>query len=580
MEYLDRGLVAIKSNDGIFLSWRLLGTEPDAIAFNVYRDGELLNHSPITDSTNYVDANGTLEATYCVRAVLDGKEQAVSREVKAWPKEHFSIPVQQVPGDDNFSYFINDGECGDLDGDGEYEIVIKRISPDPDEHMLFEAYKLDGTMMWRINMGPNYLYDAELNFLVYDLDSDGKAEMVTRTSEGTTDGAGATIGDENRDGIGDYRPFSWKFISKGPDFLSVFDGMTGRELDRADYIERNPVIQYGDNYGHRATKCMFAAVYLDGEKPSLFITRGIYALIKLEAWNFRNGKLEKLWRFNSNEWPGYSYQGNHNMSTGDVDNDGYDEIIYASMTIDQDGKGLYTTELGHGDALHVSDMDPGRPGLEVWQCHETQASGITFRDAKTGLIIFEYDNPKDVGRCCAGDIDPTHRGFELWGSTGSPMYTCKGEEIGPSSLPMNFMVWWDGDLLRELLDHHWLGGEVGAGTGQIFKWDYEQKKADVILNAEGAYSCNWTKGTPTLQADLFGDWREEVVWRSADNRELRIYSTTIPTGHRIYTLMHDPHYRENVAWQNNSYNQPPHTGFYLGDGMDAPPKPNIEVVKP
>ena len=577
MEMLDRGLVAIRSGTSNYIGWRLFGTDPQDISFNVYRGGTKLNTTPITNSTNYVDTAGATTDVYSIRPVINGQEQTSSRAVGVQADAYRSIPVQQVPGDTDWSYEINDGAVGDLDGDGTYELVIKRFSSDYDEYPVIEAYRLDGTFLWRINLGPNHLAMQEIDPIVYDFDGDGYAEVALRTCEGMTDGTGVVTGDTNGDGVTDYRGYGAAdgFIDAGPEFLTIFDGQTGGELARADYIPRVCLSQWGDTYGHRADKFHMVVAYLDGHRPSLVICRGIYGLTKLEGWNWRDGKLTKLWHFNSEEWPGFDSQGNHNLSVGDVDNDGKDEIVYGGMCVDHDGTGLYTTGQGHGDAIHMSDMDPERPGLEVWRCVETSVTGAAFTDAETGAVIFEYVNTSDVGRACAGDIDPRYLGYEVWGSTNCPMYTCKGVNIGASSLSINFMVWWDGDLLRETLDH---AGTEGNWYGKIGKWDYVNKVENTILTATGTLSNNWTKGNPILSGDIYGDWREEALWRASDNRSIRIYSTTDPTSYRIYTLMHDPQYRMAIAWQCCGYNQPPHPGFYLGDGMSDPPIPYIELV--
>jgi len=588
MEYLNRGLVAVKTGEAVYLSWRLLGDDTQDIAFNVYRGSTKLNSTPITDSTNFFDSRGGMFlSSYFVRPVTNGQEKMPSKTVSVWPNNYLDIPVRQVPGDTDWSYEINDGSAADLDGDGEYELIIKRYSGDYSEYPLIEAYKLDGTFLWRVNLGPNFIDMPEIHFIVYDFDSDGYAEVALRTAEGTTDFTGATIGDINGDGITDYRPYSSsQYILHGPEFISIFDGRTGQELARGDYIPRGVVTDWGDDYGHRASKFMMAAAYIDGHKPSLVICRGIYYgrdgypdRTVIAAWNWRDGQLTNVWTFDTRFGPpendAYRGQGNHNLSIGDVDGDLKDEIVYGSMTVDHDGTGLYSTGLGHGDAMHLSDFDPDRPGLEVWQCHETDASGATFRDAATGSIIFEYYHSGDVGRACAGDIDPRYRGCEVWASTGCPFYNCTGDTIGTKPSMINFMTWWDGDLCRELLDH---AGSEGQWYGVIADWDYINQVQVNLLTATETRSNNWTKGNPVLSADILGDWREEAIWRTSDNRYIRLYTTTTQTEHRIYTLMHDPHYRISIAWQNDAYNQPPHTGFYLGDGMSPPPAPYIEVV--
>lgn len=585
MENLDRGLLAVNVPEGVYISWRVTGTEWQDISYNLYGDAAKLNTTPISGATNYLDTSGTLSTTYYVTAIVNGIEQSPSKTTAVWEKPSYDIPVRDIPG----GYELNDASVGDLDGDGEYEIIIKRLSADvsldPEYTSLIEAYHLDGTFMWSIDLGPNRFNPKQINFAVYDFNRDGKAEVVLKSAEGTVDGTGVIIGDVNGDGITNYRySIAGNDISEGPEFISVYDGTAGKELARTSYILREPIEQWGEpgmnltQYAHRSSSCMITPAYLDGKNPSIVVCRGIYHRTKLSAWNFINDSLIKIWDFDSENWPiEYKGQGNHNLSVADVDNDGKDEIIYGSMTIDDDGTGLYSTGLGHGDALHVSDMDPDRKGLEIWQAHET-STGATYRDAETGEILYQYKTGSDQGRACAGDITANHRGFEMWGSTGCPLYSCQDGILGLSPSQINFMIWWDGDLLREMLDHNWLGEAVGAGTGTITKYNGTQAGTN-LLTATGTYSTNWTKGNPCLQADILGDWREEVIWRTTDNKYMRIYTTTLPTDYRIYTPMHDPQYRLAVAWQNNAYNQPPHPGYYIGDGMTSIPPPPLSDAK-
>ncbi|RZK62277.1 MAG: T9SS type A sorting domain-containing protein [Hymenobacter sp.] len=328
---------------------------------------------------------------------------------------------------------------------------------------------------------------------------------------------------------------------------------------------------WGDNYGNRIDRFLAAVAYLDGVHPSLVMTRGYYTRTVLVAWDFKNGQLSQRWTFDSNDGTAsnlaYRGQGNHNLSVGDVDGDGKDEIVYGSCAIDDNGKGLYATGRGHGDAMHLSDFDPTRPGLEIFSVHEDQtsygAAPLDFRDAGTGALIWGAPGPNqgDVGRGIAMDIDPRTLGAEAWSSRGG-LYAASGAQISTAKPgPMNFGVWWDGDLLRENLD----------GT-TISKWNWLTSTSSTLLNAAtlGGGSNNGTKATPNLSADLLGDWREEVIWRNTNNQELLIFTTTIPTQYRLPTLLQDPQYRLSVAWQNVGYNQPPHTGYYLGDGMQLP----------
>ncbi|WP_167433943.1 rhamnogalacturonan lyase [Paenibacillus silvae] len=579
MEFLDRGVVAVKTGNGIFVSWRLLGTEGSNVAFNVYRDGVKVNASPITGSTNLQDAGGTNSSKYTVRAVVGGTEQAASAAASVWGSNYLTVPLQipaggTTPDGVAYTYSANDASAGDLDGDGQYELIVKWDPSNSKDNsqsgytgeVFIDAYNLNGTRLWRISLGKNIRAGAHYTqFMVYDLDGDGKAEVAMKTADGTRDGTGTVIGDASKD----YRNSSG-YVLSGPEFLTVFNGQTGKAMSTVNYEPaRGNVSDWGDNYGNRVDRFLAAIAYLDGERPSLVMARGYYTRTVLVAYNWRNGQLSKLWTFDSNTSgnSGYAGQGNHNLSVADVDGDGRDEIVYGAMAVDDNGRGLYTTGLKHGDAMHLSDLDPDRPGLEVFQVHETPSNaGISFRDAGTGQLIWGIKTTKDIGRGMAADIDPRYKGAEVW-ADGS-LYTAKGQKLG-STLPSstNFGIWWDGDLLRELLD-----------SNRIDKWDYANGKTINLLTASGVSSNNGTKSTPSLQADLFGDWREEVVWRTNDSSALRIYTTTALTDKRIYTLMHDPVYRLGIAWQNVAYNQPPHTGFYLGEGMNPPPVPNIRYA--
>lgn len=593
MENLGRGLIAIRQGDRtVFVGWRLLGTDPDNLAFNLYRSTGgaapiKLNSTPIIRSTNFVDNGVPLSQAnaYFVRPVLQGREQAASAPfllpANTPSRPYLSVPLQTPDG-----YTPNDTAVGDLDGDGEYEIVVKQElqGRDPSQRGVtpgttkLEGYKTNGTLLWRIDLGRNIREGAHYTpFIVYDLDGDGRAEVAVRTAEGTTDGTGVRIGDTDGDGRTDYVNPDTGYILEGPEFLSIFDGRTGREVARQPYIPRGRVSGWGDSYGNRVDRFLMAVAYLDGARPSLVVCRGYYALTKLEAWNWREGNLRKVWSFSSAGSPGYGGQGNHNLSVGDVDGDGKDEIVYGSMTLDDSGKGLYTTGLGHGDALHLSDLDPARPGLEVFAIQERfDDAGANFRDARTGAVLWRKlslavgADGEGPGRGLALDVDPRYPGFECWvagaGITG--MFDCKGNRIADKSPACNMGVYWDGDPLREILN----------GT-TIEKWDYVGARSRVLLAAQelGCAANNGTKANPALSADILGDWREEVIWRTRDNKELRIFTTTIPTDRRFYTFMHDPIYRLGVAWQNVGYNQPPHAGFYVGPHMSQPPRPRIRT---
>ena len=360
--------------------------------------------------------------------------------------------------------------------------------------------------------------------------------------------------------------------------FTIFSGKTGEALATVDYIpERGNVSGWGgrggngknDSTGNRVDRFTACIAYLDGIHPSVVMGRGYYGRTVLAAWDWRNGKLTSRWVFDTKDGRNpYSGMGNHGLSVADVDGDGKDEIIFGAMVVDDNGKGFYTTGLRHGDALHVSDLDPDRPGLEVFGVHEieegTKGPGAAVFDAKTGEILWSGSEDEDVGRGVADNIDNTRIGAQMWWAGSNGLYDIKGKRIGEQPRSTNFLIYWDGDLSRELLDGNHIDKYNG---GRLF-------------TANGYLSNNGTKSTPALSADLFGDWREEVIFRSYDNKSLRIYTTTIPTEHRMYTLMHDPQYRLSIAWQNVGYNQPPHTGFYFGNGMKKAPKPNIVLVEP
>jgi rhamnogalacturonan endolyase len=599
MEYLNRGVVAVPDGKGnIFVSWRLLVTDDNNIAFNVYRSSNKekvtrLNKKPVDAFTHYSDEkiDSTKSYTYFVTPVVKGKELAASEKftVPALAKTYLSIPLRTPAG-----YSANDASVGDLDGDGEYEIIIHLTGKAHDNSQggitdppIFQAYKLNGSFLWEINLGKNIREGAHYTqFMVYDLDGDGKAEITMKTADGTIDSKGNVIGDSSKDWRNDKG-----YILSGPEYLTVFNGLTGAIINTTDYVpprhdKLNPTPEelkagWGDGYGNRMDRFLACVAYLDGLHPSVVMCRGYYTRTILAAWDLVDGKLKKRWVFDSNDEGNKKFagQGNHNLTVADVDGDGKDEIVYGQMTIDDNGKGLYSTGIGHADALHVTDLDPSRPGLEVFSIQERfDDAGANFRDAKTGEVIWKKASVKagadgeGPGRALALDVDPRYPGFECWvagaGITG--MFDNKGNKISERTPACNMGIFWDGDVLSEVLN----------GVN-ISKWIYDSSKTQTLFDGRDfdCVSNNGTKANPCLSADLFGDWREELICRTKDSKELRIFTTTIPTDKKFYTLMQDPQYRLSIVWQNVAYNQPPHTSFFMGQDMPQPPKPNIVVMK-
>jgi hypothetical protein len=606
VERLNRGVVAVAGSGGVYVGWRMFGYEhdpanPSAIAYNVYRDGTRV--ATVTNSTNYQDAQGTASSTYTVRAVQNGVEQAVSESAKAWAQNYLRIPLQVPPAgttpgspqcetaNEAYTYSANDGSAADLDGDGQYEIIVKWDPSNAKDNsqsgctgnVFIDAYKLDGTRLWRIDLGRNIRAGAHYTqFIVYDFDGDGVAEMAVKTAPGTKGGDGQFLKTgpaASDDDAADYRSVSnpsprTGYILTGPEYLTVFNGKTGVEMATVDFdAGRGNVSSWGDNYGNRVDRFLATAAYLDDTgNASIVMARGYYTRTTLTAWNFRNGQLSQLWKFDSNTTPRdaagkpYTGQGAHSLSVANVDGDLGQEIIYGAMTIDHDGKGKCSTGYGHGDALHVSDFIPSRVGVEAFMPNEDGAHPMYhIRDPNSCAIITEGATVagQDTGRAVAADIDPNNPGAEMWASkSGGLIDAATGKNLGSAPGPTNFVIWWDADESRELED----------GT-QITKFGAQ----GTLLSCSECSSNNGTKSTPTLTADLLGDWREEIIWRESNSAALRLYTTTAVTSRRIFTLMHDPQYRIAISWQNVAYNQPPHPSFHIGGGMEMPPRPNIVV---
>ena len=573
-EKLDRGVVAIRQADGrAFISWRTLKTDPKGAAFDVYRNGQKLNQAALTQGgTWFIDDHPTDGAVYDVRCEMEEgrwkkeEENHHPSSISPHPSSFFPLPSSigylpiplQKPDD---MHTANDASVADVDGDGQYEIILKwdpwNAHDNSHDGMtgptLLDCYRLNGERLWRIDLGQNIRSGAHYTpFIVYDLDGDGKAELMVKTADGTRDAKGTVIGDS----LADYRNPAGRILT-GPEYISVFNGLTGAVMDSKPYIpERGDVNSWGDNRGNRSERYLAAVGYFGGRTPSAVFCRGYYTRSVLAAWDWDGHELKQRWVFDTNDapWASYAGQGNHNLRVADVDGDGWDEITYGSMAVDHDGKGLYNTGMGHGDAIHlIADHKDGQ--LYIWDCHENKRDGSDLRNAKTGEVVFQVKSSTDVGRAMAADIDPTNPGMEMWSIDSRGVRNMKGEvidHINPRGLSINFGIWWDGDLLRELLDR-----------SAVSKYDWQSNSMTVLQRLDGQFN-NGTKQNPCLSADILGDWREEVITRNRESTELRIYVSTIPTDYRINCLMQDIPYRLSVATENVGYNQPPETGFYLG----------------
>ena len=612
LEHLNRGVVAFRDGAQVIVSWRTLSADAIGQPFDVIRNGQKLNTAPLTKGGSFfIDSQPlTVDATYEVRGGSCDGSFTLKEDT---PHGYLPLKLQKpaagtTPDGETFTYSANDASVADVDGDGQYEIILKWDPSNAHDNAhdgytgptLFDCYRLDGTLLWRIDMGINIRSGAHyVPFIAYDLDGDGKAEFIVKTSDGTRDGLGQIIGDS----LADYRHRApenaqnptpereWSKYNKqgrpktgriltGAEYITVFNGLTGEAMDTKPYIpERGNLKDWGDDYANRSDRMLAAVGYLDGKHASAIFCRGYYTRTVLAAWDWDGRELKQHWVFDTNA-PGtgkdgkphstYAGQGNHNLRVADVDGDGCDEITYGSMAVDHDGQGLYNTGMGHGDAIHLMAFDPTTDELQVWDCHENRRDGSDFRKAKTGEIIFQLPSKSDVGRAMAADIDPENPGVEMWSTDSHGIRNIKGEvlytamdpddpqhqqhlKLGDRYLSVNFGIWWDGDLLRELLDHE-----------TVSKYDWQQKTIIDVKHLDGIVFNNGTKSNPCLAADILGDWREEVIARTPDSDELRIFITPIPTDYRINCLMEDIPYRLSTAAQNVGYNQPSEPGFYLG----------------
>lgn len=620
MEKLNRGLVVVPATTGSshnFISWRLFGTDNDSTTFDVLRNGVTIA-SNLDEKTNYVDKLGNAASSYQIVTKQKGIATDTTEAVTRWNNVYKNIQLDRpatgtTPSGDEYTYTPNDCSVGDVDGDGEYEIFVKwdpSNSKDNSQsgytgNVFIDCYKLDGTKLWRIDLGTNIRAGAHYTqFLVYDFDGDGKAEMICKTAPGSLDGTGAYVSQAATDNdilavdnSKDWRNTSGKIIG-GQEYLTAFNGLTGKAIHTIFY-NPNRATTYGGapswtfnwddrsgktdkEYGNRGERYLATVAYLDGpdKRPSAVMTRGYYTYAFLWAVDFDGKELKQKWFHSSKTKTTYSVtdaqgnvttytadkatsgsgkntaygNGNHNLACADVDSDGCDEIIWGSCAIDHDGTMLYATGFGHGDANHLSDLVPDRPGLEMFEVHEESPYGWDVHDAATGEVLLSSTGGSDNGRGMAADVDISNRGFEFWSANDKTIRSATtGDKANSSSGTTNFRVYWDGDVLDELLD----GGKLDkVGTGRIYP-----------VSSKNFYdfgsSCNSTKATPNLSADILGDWREEIILHGDDN--LVIFTTNVASDFRVPTLMHDHVYRLGVAWQNVAYNQPPHLGYYLPD---------------
>ena len=578
MEKLDRGLIAVQSGTGTFLSWRLFGTDPqdNTFGFNVYKGTTKLNTSVITNATCYQD-NSSGSGTYTVKPVTGSTEGAASEDALVITGGYVNIPLTAPAGT-----IANDCSIGDLDGDGQYELVLKWEASNGRDNsqagvtndVWLEGLKINPPKeMWKIDLGPNIRGGAHYTqHLVYDCDGDGKAEVAVKTAPGTKDGTSSYLKTGPAAGATDNTTKyanSDGYILTGPEYYTIFEGATGKELVTVNYNPpRGTVSAWGDSYGNRVDRFLSTVAYVDGERPSFCPCRGMYTRTTIWAVDWRDGKLTTKWFYDTDVSGSgkdgkanstYMGQGAHNIRAADVDGDGCDEFIEGACVIDHDGKGLNNTGLGHGDALHCSDMDPDRPGLEVFMPHEAPSKngGIaaSFRDAATGKIYWTDPGTGDNGRGCCGPMTAGVKGWQMWSGAGG-LWDVNHKSVGSKPGSTNFTMWWGADLTRAEEN----GTSITPG-----------------LTTTGMTSCNGTKSTPCLTADIFGDWREELVLATSANNALHIYTTTTPTTNRLYTLMHDGGYRISVSSEQAAYNQPPEPGIYIGPSMTLPQaKPNIK----
>lgn len=619
-EKLNRGAVIMAAGRVPYLSWRSFATDDPNLYFDIYRNGKKINSAPITNSTDYTDAKGKMTESYTIKAMLGDQVLEEFSPMKWASAKQITLDRPDggnTPSGEAYTYGPNDCSVGDIDGDGEMELFLKWYPSNAKDNSqsgytgntIIDCYKLDGTRVWRVDLGVNIRSGAHYTqFMVYDFDGDGKAEMICKTAPGSVDGSGNYVNavadiDEikNASNTKDWRTSAGR-INGGQEWLTVFDGETGNAIHTVYYNpNRNTTLggeasgtfnwddRSGKNdkgdYGNRGERYLACVAHLDGvnSRPSAVMCRGYYTYAFLWAVDFDGEKLSTRWLHSSKSKTAYSVtdgegnsssftapaatrgagsrtaygNGNHNLTVGDVDGDGKDEILWGSCAIDNDGKLLYATGFGHGDAIHLGKMIPDREGLQVYQVHESSPYGWDLHDAATGEILFSGTASGDTGRGLAADINPDNEGYEMWCSAdGNQRSAATGKTVSTQKPSMNFRVYWDGDLQDELLD----GSSVSK---------FADGKISGLATLTGS-SCNGSKKTPCLSADILGDWREEVIlWNSDNPSNIYINSTTIESGHRVPCLLQDHTYRMAVCWQNVAYNQPPHIGYYLPDYKKA-----------
>jgi len=594
---LDRGLVAIPSGSGSFVSWRIFGEEYYDTEYNLYRDGTPVNTTPLKVS-NYYDANGKAGCSYQVAAVVRGQEQALCPAVPRQNQQYIQFAVGKLYSrrgtDITASYDINDIALADVDGDGVSEFILKRnytpdkLSVDNDSaYNVLDCYKLNGQRLWYIDLGPNMVSgpDEQYDAVGYDWDGDGKAEVLMRGADNMiihhADGTTTNIGNMNINTRGSVlSDANMAYTNQGNEYLLYMEGATAKPYQigsgSTPYwmtypLPRGNASDWGDGYGHRSTKHYFGAPFLDGRKPYIFLGRGCYTrhMMKTYSVDPATHKLSLYWSWeNNNGWsdPWYG-NGYHNYGIADVDWDGRDEIVFGSMVIDDNGKGLHTTGLGHGDAQHCSDFDPYRHGQEIFACNEDEPA-MNYRNATTGKIYYRLQSTDDDGRALCGNFSNDYPGA-IGHSSQSGTISCVADKVisgGPTGFTNNWRIYWDGDLLEEGLD----GANSREGAARVFKAD-----GSIVFTADGTANCNWTKNTPSAAGDILGDWREEIIVRTTDNKYVRVYTTNIKTNYRNYTLWHDHQYRQGMVWESMGYNQPPHASYFLGEleGITIAPPP-------